>query len=289
VTPFLIAYFIAGVLVARLAVAAAVDIAREAGFLVRNVRGVRVPGALGFAVVVVATAWGGLGAALGLLPPVETLALSYVVTGMGVLGLVDDLMGAGGPRGLRGHVGRVMLGGVWSTGAFKAVGGLMLSLAAGAMLARFGGHEVAAATPAFGPVGVAARAALNGLVIALSANSLNALDTAPGRALKAYCAGCGAAVAAAVYSGATAGALVLPFLPLWAAVLAYAPRDLSGRGMMGDAGSNALGASFGVMMVALLDLRSIALCACVLAGFQLLGEFVSISGLLDRLQRPRRR
>ncbi|HET7759187.1 MAG TPA: glycosyltransferase family 2 protein, partial [Gaiellaceae bacterium] len=68
-------------------------------------------------------------------------------------------------------------------------------------------------------------------LVALAANALNQLDTRPGRALKVFAAG-----AALVRGGAAR------YLPI--AVL-LAPYDLREMTMLGDAGSNALGAVLG--------------------------------------------
>jgi len=69
------------------------------------------------------------------------------------------------------------------------------------------------------------------LLVAGSANLLNQLDTKPGRALKAYI-----------------GAALLLDAPLGLAVLLL-PYDLRERVMLGDAGSNALGAMLGFKSV----------------------------------------
>jgi len=121
------------------------------------------------------------------------------------------------------------------------------------------------------------RSVSGALLVGLAANFLNQLDTRPGRALKAYLA-------------------VAPLVraPLVPAVL-VAPYDLREMTMLGDAGSNALGALLGLSSVDRLTGRGRKLAIAALAGLNLLGETRSFNDLidgsaflsrLDRLGRP---
>ena len=114
-------------------------------------------------------------------------------------------------------------------------------------------------------VGLAATRKLSGaLLVGLAANFVNQLDTRPGRALKAYLAG-------AVLAGA----------PVRSAVFLL-PYDLREKTMLGDAGSNALGAMLGLSSVSRLTGRSRWLAIGVLAGLTLLGERRSLGALIER-------
>jgi hypothetical protein len=114
-------------------------------------------------------------------------------------------------------------------------------------------------------VGLAATRRPSGaLLVALAANALNQLDTRPGRALKAY-------VAVAVPLRA----------PLAGAVL-LAPYDLRERVMLGDAGSNTLGALLGLRSVELLHGKGRWLAIGALAGVNFLGEKQSLSRAIER-------
>src|SRR3954466_2591278 len=85
------------------------------------------------------------------------------------------------------------------------------------------------AVPAYG---LARTRSISGaLVVALGANALNQLDTRPGRALKTYLA-----LAAVVDAPRAIAVLLLPY-------------DLREMGMLGDGGSNALGAMLGLNSV----------------------------------------
>ena len=113
-------------------------------------------------------------------------------------------------------------------------------------------------------VGLLATRRLSGaLLVGLAANALNQLDTRPGRALKAY------ALAA------------LPLrAPLLPAVI-LAPYDLREMAMLGDSGSNALGALLGLRSVDRFTGRSRWLVIGALAGLNLLGERNSLGGAIE--------
>ncbi len=111
---------------------------------------------------------------------------------------------------------------------------------------------------------LATRRVSGALLVGLAANALNQLDTKPGRALKAY---------------------ALAALPLRAPVLPavlIAPYDLREMAMLGDSGSNALGALLGLSSVDRLTGRSRWLAIGALAGLNLLGEVRSLGELIER-------
>jgi glucosyl-3-phosphoglycerate synthase len=113
--------------------------------------------------------------------------------------------------------------------------------------------------------GLARTRSLSGaLLVALGANFLNQLDTRPGRALKVYLA--------------LAPLVRAPLLP---AVL-IAPYDLREMTMLGDAGSNALGAMLGLGSVDRFTGRGRKLAIAALAGLNLLGEARSLGELIER-------
>ncbi len=111
---------------------------------------------------------------------------------------------------------------------------------------------------------VATRRLSGALLVGLAANALNQLDTRPGRALKAY-------VLAAI-------PLRAPLLP----AVILAPYDLREMAMLGDSGSNALGALLGLTSVGRFTGRSRWLAIGALAGLNLLGEQTSLGELIER-------
>ena len=169
------------------------------------------------------------------------------VTLVMLLGFLDDALG-GGERGFREHLRARR-----TTGVLKAVGIPLVGL-------------------------WRTRSLSGALLVALSANVLNQLDTKPGRCLKAY-------LLAAVPLRAPLGRAVL-----------LLPYDLAERTMLGDAGSNALGAMLGLKSVGRFHGFSRWAAIGTLAGLNLLGERTSVGRLiertpglreLDRLGRPR--
>jgi hypothetical protein len=153
------------------------------------------------------------------------------------LGLADDLW-SGPERGFRAHLTRGS-----TTGVAKAVGIPLVALAAT--------RSLRAAT-----------------LVALAANALNQLDTRPGRALKAFCAG-----ALLVRGPAKA------YVPI--AVL-LAPYDLREMTMLGDAGANGLGAVLGYGSVSKLTGRGQILSIAALAAVTVAGETRSLGALIER-------
>jgi Glycosyl transferase family 2 len=114
-------------------------------------------------------------------------------------------------------------------------------------------------------VGLLATRKLSGaLLVGLGANFLNQLDTRPGRALKAYLIG-----SLLVRAPARSAVFLLPY-------------DLSEKAMLGDAGSNALGAMLGLSSVSRLTGRSRWLAIGALAGLTLVGERRSLGELIER-------
>jgi len=215
-------------------------------------------------------------AGLELLDPELRRWMVYVL-GVALLGLVDDVLGRGGdaatPRGWRGHA-RALVDGRFSAGVIKAVGALALAAYATSGLGRQGLDYVA-----------------DLLLLLLATNFFNLLDLRPGRVEKAF-----ALLLAGLCLGAWTAA-PLEILGIFIGpVLVGAAFTLRERAMLGDTGSNLVGALAGVsLLVALPDAGRVVALAIV-AALTLYGEFRSISRTienvpplraLDSLGRPR--
>lgn len=111
------------------------------------------------------------------------------------------------------------------------------------------------------------RSVSGSLLVALAANALNQLDTRPGRALKAF--GLGTLLVRGAPPGAVAAAVLL------------APYDLREMAMLGDSGSNALGAVLGFGSVERFSRRQRWSAIAALAGLTLLGERRSLGTLIE--------
>ena len=114
----------------------------------------------------------------------------------------------------------------------------------------------------------ATRSLRGALLVSLSANALNQLDTRPGRALKAFAA-CAVLLGGPVRSYAPIAVLLAPY-------------DLREMTMLGDAGSNALGAVLGYGSVATFTPRGQRLAIAALAGLTVIGELRSLGELIER-------
>jgi Glycosyl transferase family 2 len=115
---------------------------------------------------------------------------------------------------------------------------------------------------------LATRSPSGGVVVGLAANAMNQLDTKPGRALKAFLVG------ASVCRGVEG-----PYL--CGAVLAL-PYDLRERVMLGDAGSNALGAVLGLALVARTSGWRRLSVVVALGALNVLGERTSLGTAIER-------
>jgi hypothetical protein len=159
------------------------------------------------------------------------------VAAIALVGLADDVW-SGAERGFRQH-----LAGRRTTGVLKLVAIPAIALAATRSLSA---------------------AAL----VALSANSLNQLDTRPGRALKAF--------------GLAAFALRGPALPFAVPAVLLAPYDLGEMAMLGDGGSNALGAVVGFAAVGRLSRRGRFVALAALTTLTAVGELRSLGAAIER-------
>jgi len=247
---------------------------QEAGFVRTNYSGREVPVPSGILIPLAAFV------ALGVSAPLDRLVDDQILGGAGLvgvmiyiigvclLGTIDDLLGTpvieGGlgrqdPRGVRGHA-RATISGGFSTGAVKAVGSLGLAAFAMGLIVP-GDLEYLLAIA----------------LVVVTTNLFNLLDLRPGRALKVFFV---------VAVGLCLGAWTLE--PVWLTgvflgslpVLLY--YDLGENGMLGDTGSNAIGAIAGVWMVLTLSTTAQLIALAVVVLITLYGEFRSISQLIDR-------
>jgi hypothetical protein len=186
------------------------------------------------------------------------------VLGVALLGLLDDSLGRAAqpdsPRGWRGH-GRAVAGGGFSTGAIKAVGAF--ALAAYAVSGR--GRE---------DLDYLADLAL----LLLATNLFNLLDLRPGRVEKVYFT----LLAALCIGAGTADPLKLLGIFIGPVIVAT-PFTLRERAMLGDTGSNFVGALAGISLLETLgdDARLIAL--AVVTTLTVYGEFRSINAVIERV------
>jgi UDP-GlcNAc:undecaprenyl-phosphate/decaprenyl-phosphate GlcNAc-1-phosphate transferase len=200
---------------------------------------------------------------LDLLDPDLRRWIVYVL-GVALLGLLDDSLGrageSGSPRGWRGHTG-VVLSGRFSPGPTKAVGAF--ALAAYAVSGR--GRE---------ELDYLADLAL----LLLATNLFNLLDLRPGRAEKVFFL----LLAGLCLGGWTAEPLELLGIFIGPIVVG-AWLTLRERAMLGDTGSNLIGAVAGISLLETLGDPARLIALGVIAAVNLYGEFRSISALIERV------
>lgn len=242
---------------------------REAGHLRENYRGRRLAFPLG-AILVTASlialaplAFLDQRADLDLLDPDLRRWMVYLL-GIGFLGFLDDALGQGSkvgtPRGWRGHLGALRAGRL-STGAIKALGALAIA----AYVVSGTGRE------AFGYLGDVA-------LLILATNLFNLLDTGPGRAEKALIA---------LGAGLCLGAWTLAPLELvgifCGPILLGAAYTLRERAMLGDTGSNLIGALAGIWLLTTLDETGRLVALALVVALTVYGELRSISEAIRRV------
>lgn len=259
--------FPVAVAIALLVLPAGVRGLRDAGLVRSNYRGAELPFPLGAVLATVALvalaplAFLNDRADLDLLSPELRRWMPYLL-GVAFLGLLDDSLGRGEedgtPRGWRGHA-RALREGSLSTGAVKALGALALA----AYVVSGRGLE-------------SWRYLADVALLILATNAFNLLDLRPGRAEKGL-----ALLGVGLCLGAWTWAPI-ELLGIFAGpVLVGAAFTLRERAMLGDTGSNLIGAIAGIWLLTTLgpDVRLVAL--AVVAGITIYGELRSISATIE--------
>ncbi|MHB8893863.1 MAG: hypothetical protein ACYC99_01620 [Candidatus Geothermincolia bacterium] len=171
-----------------------------------------------------------------------------LVLGFCFLGLIDDVAGDSSAKGFKGHFSEALKG-RFTTGLVKAFLGFIVALVV-LQPEMFTSARMAAKD--YGIV------VMSAAVVALTANFFNLLDLRPGRAMKVFfpalalCAGLtlrfqGVGVLIQFYSPLYV--YITPALAVAAVALVLFPGDLREKLMLGDAGSNVLGAVIGLGLV----------------------------------------
>ncbi len=182
----------------------------------------------------------------------------FLLFGMALAGTIDDYSGDIN-RGFKGHLKKLIEDKYLTSGLLKAVTGGLLGINAALLI---GGSFLIII--------------LNALLIPLSVNTFNLMDVRPGRALKLYLF-----LSLLLFLWAADWVLFL-IVPVIGTSLALLPLDLKEEGMLGDAGSNLLGASIGFSLLFTLDSTLKIFILIVLFLVQWIGDTVSFTKIIEK-------
>lgn len=177
----------------------------------------------------------------------------------GFAGIADDLVGAGGPKGLIKHL-RSTMDGRLTTGFIKALAGLMVSCVVS--LGAESSFEFM----------------INAALISLCTNTVNLFDLRPGRAIKLYLAST-LLLLINIYEEFYK---VLPALVLCIAACIFLFYDLNEVCMLGDTGANILGSTLGYHMTLVLGIELKLPLLALMAFLNLMAEKVSFTEIIKK-------
>jgi UDP-GlcNAc:undecaprenyl-phosphate GlcNAc-1-phosphate transferase len=235
------------------------------GLVKPNFRGDSIPSSVGLTYLLIAAP---AYTFLLLSPAVRREAALYllVIISFGLLGLADDLWGSRAVGGFRGHL-RSLFALHPTTGAVKLVGGGIAALTASALLHTPITFQYRVLLPLF----------TDALLIALAANALNLLDLRPGRAQFGFVLLFAVPLLMAYL---TQDERLLLLLILVFVVAREWHADSHALAMMGDTGSNLLGAAAGLTAALLLPFWGRLVLLLLLLALNIAAERVSLSRVI---------
>ncbi len=228
----------------------------------QNYRGVKIPFMYGFAITIPAIA---LLANITL--PRDSISTTnnpqlwiFAIISFTILGVADDIAGDRTVKGLKGHLLALTMSHKITTGLVKAVVGLAVGLFCGKAIGLDTVMKVS-----------------GGLTISLCANAFNLLDLRPGRASGTFVLTSVILSAVALQQHQNAALLLICVLLPTALEWIVDSRALA---MMGDTGSNVIGASMGLAIVSFQSTAINVLSVIGLIGLHILAERVSLTKVI---------
>lgn len=240
-----------------------ISIFEEGKVLVKNYKGVLIPQGIGIIFPIFYLAWSALFRLIFGKFPMDIFLILLAVFSASFIGFIDDMLGARNVLGFKGHFGKLLQGKL-TTGGLKAISGLLAAFVISAVIAPDAIFEVI----------------LNTLVIALFTNLFNLLDLRPGRSIKFFLI-----LFIVFLLGLAFGQKLsygLPYLPLVGIILGYFPYDLSAKCMMGDAGSNVIGMSMGILAASAFEVYTKILILILLIAVHIYTEKYSLTDLINK-------
>ena len=239
----------------------------QAGFVKPNFREEPIPAVAGIVFVALLPIITGLDMLLAVNSLYNSMLFLFVTVGMGFMGLLDDQMGNRSSKGFKGHFLALIKSKQLTSGGFKALFGAMIALV----------FSIGVALPVKS-VWFPWTILINFLLVSLATNMVNLFDLRPGRAGKIYLI---AFLIILAFSKNLENYFGL-FLPIAAIALYYLPFDLRSAVMMGDVGSNLLGASLGMMMAWMFNDLSKVVALAIMIILQLSAEKVSFTKVIEK-------
>lgn len=238
-----------------------------AGVTKENYEGARIPTALGLVFpLTLPLSLACLALKQVLFNPGEVYLLLFITTGMGLVGLCDDLLKTDEEKGFRGHFAQLLRGKLTS-GALKAGAGLIFALIFTSGLWVMGHTRLVMLIP-------------QTLVVALATNSINLFDLRPGRAVKFFFFSSVLFFLLLELRGITSAYFKFLY-PVIGGLLAYLPVDIKAHGMLGDTGANFLGALLGAVIILTKDQILLCCAFCFFLFLQLGAERFSFSQVIE--------
>ncbi|MGE5583392.1 MAG: hypothetical protein ACM3X9_12775 [Bacillota bacterium] len=244
------------------------DLIINTGFMKPNYREEKIPACAGLIFVALLPLITGISLLLGINSAYDSFLFLFIILGAGFMGLVDDKMGNHNTKGFKGHFLALIKNKKLTSGGFKALFGATIALVFSIGAAIPGGRSFWTPWTIF----------INFLLVCLAMNMINLFDLRPGRAGKIYLL---AFLIVIAFSKSMEHYLGL-YLPIVAILLYYLPFDLRAEMMMGDTGSNLLGASLGGMMAWMLSDFSKIVALGIMIALQLSAEKVSFTKIIER-------
>lgn len=242
----------------------------NAGFVAQNYKGIKIPvgtGLLWVEVFLVCIAVAGI-----LNYFIDEIfyfskdfyVMATLILGSSLVGFIDD-RSSSIEKGLTAHFKALFKGKV-TTGFIKATSGLILAVIAALNLSN--SLELVI---------------VNTLIIALFMNAINLLDTRPGRALISYtCLLVFLVLGTLLIEDTEIGTAWHLWGVFLAPGIALLPSDIRGKSMLGDTGSNMLGAILGYLFAASFGIDAKIAILIVLIVFNIIADRFSITKLLEK-------
>jgi UDP-N-acetylmuramyl pentapeptide phosphotransferase/UDP-N-acetylglucosamine-1-phosphate transferase len=184
-------------------------------------------------------------------------SVSFVL--MGMIGMIDDLIGDKSIKGFKGHI-RALTKGTLTTGMLKALIGFFISLFVSIVISENTADGI-----------------LNIFLIALFINFINLFDLRPGRALKMFLF---ISIFFLLTTKLNVSSLVI--FSFYGIIIRYLPLDLKAKAMMGDVGSNILGLTLGIYCALNYTFHIKLIYLAVLILIQIVSEFFSFSSIIEK-------